>query len=242
MLVTEQFTADRDIADSLKLEMGFTTPEQNGFLKNTVNKIQSTFVETYYDLIPHEKLLDAGNISDRVIVAQSEQFKIFYSEWNSTGIFPSEYTRGSFFPRGKLMAFDNPITIWKSYGEEAKREAIKIFGSENKARSAIISICFDDFLAHEVIHNFQGNSLPVAFLETAARFYQRETIKKLEYGYLTIDNNEYVIEFYNGLVKEFGDDIHKVFFGLDVDPEIKADILSRFSPEQIKILFPDQNI
>jgi hypothetical protein len=84
-----------------------------------------------------------------------------------------------------------------------------------------------DSLAHEVIHQFQDYSLPMQFLEIAARYYQRHTTDSLRWGHikeLKIDDS---LEVYGQLIDAYGDDVHALFFGKPMDNDLAGEIIAK---------------
>ncbi len=234
------FTADSDLVDSLKLDMSDLTPGQDKVVNEVANKIQNTIVDTYKEFIPSSSLYHADSVNDRVIVSDTPAFQEMYANWasDSDGNYPDKSIRAAYFPEGKIIAFDDPNRIWELYADDAKAEAIKVFGSEEKAKENVASIAFFDYLTHEICHQYQDLTLPEPFVEISARYYQRETLTKMKYGYIIADHDEERIGFYKSLIEKYGDDVHKLAFGKEIDTAKKKVILNTFTPEEIARLFP----
>lgn len=224
------------------LKASILTPEQQEEINTAGKLIKHTFIETNRPFIPQHTLQELEAAEDRIVVMDRKSFETLhrvYDELTIGEVRSTERVMGTYFPDAKLMAFPNPYEIWDFTSPEVKESLIKQFGSEERAKKIEGLITLFDNLAHEIVHQFEDHSLPIAFRECAVRYYQRETVKKFQIGYAKEEFNEERIKFYENQVQKYGEDVHKLFFGSEIDAVRKQTILAELSTEEINRLFPN---
>lgn len=94
-----------------------------------------------------------------------------------------------------------------------------------KAKAYLDRFYFQTIHSHESAHACQGDSIPNWFAEIAARYYQIETMKTI-YGenMLTTDEDSASNQFYKVLINKYGEDVHKYFFGNEIDSDTRRSI------------------
>jgi hypothetical protein len=130
MLREIEFIADRDMADSIKLEASVLHPRAEQNIKFGTKKIRDAFVDTYKPFIPEETLHATREIEDRVLVMEPAVFKNKLKSWCQLPNDASERSSGGYlagvnFHEGKIMAFNNPFGYLDQFSKELKREIIK---------------------------------------------------------------------------------------------------------------------
>ena len=93
---------------------------------------------------------------------------------------------------------------------------------------------------HEIIHAYQTPGLPFYFSECAAPYYAIEVQEELEYVGLVGEEDKRRADFYEGFIKDFGEDLHSLFFGAKRNREFKKKVLAAaFTSEIVKETFPE---
>lgn len=216
MLKELYFVADKDVASHLLLDASAITPQEQKQVANWVKLIQENLLEQFGIYIQKKKREENSNLADRLIITDSDIYNLLHAEWDThkqelfEGISNS---RAHTTDEGGLIIFNDPNHIWKFFSIVTKKALIKKFGSLEEAQKQVASITFLDFLTHEVIHRYQDESLPKAFLECGVRYYQRIIVQKLFGSYFSSDVDEARITFYAGIISKLGNEVHNVFFG-----------------------------
>lgn len=231
-----EFTADKEMIDSLKLDASILTPRQERQAKIVVKQVVSEFTSMYGRFIPVETLERVKGIEDRVLITSDDVFEIMYTDWSAPAA-PDEEIKGIYFTEGRVMAFGDPKNYWSKLPKEVQEGLIQKYGSEGKAKLRVVSGCLVNCIVHEVIHQFQSPNIPNYFFECAVRYYQRQVSDRLHSGHPIEDLGEEGIGFYQQMIERFGDDMHRLFFSGNVEPSVKDTILARFNQEKEK-LFP----
>jgi hypothetical protein len=240
----QEFTATPDMVDSLKLEASMLTPSQDAYFKKQAKLLSQDFLSRYRELIPQKTLRRTQHPENRFVITPSKEFKQLYGEWDSTtrnqGEKPDKGIHGVYFPEGRFVGLDNPLTVWEGeFSEKTKQKLSKQIGGRRKARQEVANVSVYEFLTHELIHQYQDNSLPATFLEVAVPYYARETLKHLGFGHLVNPTYNKRVSFYENIVNDYGPDAHKLFFGsLSSSSNMRNAILGRFTPEVTNKLFP----
>lgn len=119
--------------------------------------------------------------------------------------------------------------LWEPYPTKFKEKISAAEGSEEKAKTLATWIALTDYLTHEIVHQYQDSTLPGYFLEFGARYYQRQLTDNLKIGHILEDLAEKRILIYKELIDQFGEDVHKIFFGKqnEVDETKKLAILAK---------------
>ncbi len=99
-------------------------------------------------------------------------------------------------------------------------------GDQNRAQEFIDKLYFQTVHAHESAHACSDESVPMWFQEIGARYYESETIKEI-YGKRESRGSDALKNhrFYEQLIDSYGDEVHKYFFGNEVDSKTKREIL-----------------
>lgn len=234
-----EFTADKEMVDSLKLDASILTPKQERQVKIVARQVASEFTSMYSQFIPPDTLEKTKGIEDRILITKNDAFGIMYTDWDSEHLVPSPFNKallGLCFTKGGIMALDDPRNLWNKFPKNVQEELSQEYGSEAKAKQRIMSGCLVDSITHEMVHQFQDNYLPDYFLECAVRYYQRQISDRLRMGHPIEDLTEERISFYKQMTKEFGDNMHHLFFGGN-DSLARNTILARFNQEKER-LFP----
>lgn len=234
------FKTTHDMTDSLKLDASVLTPKQDREIKNVARNLNRTFVTEYKKFISDGKIKEISGIEDRVLITDDHAFNLLWSEWNTIDEPkdpPGDEVLAAFLEAGNLFTFKDFDKYWAKTSEPLRVNLVKKFGTEDKASAIIGKVGIVNSLAHELIHQYQNHRLPHEFLECAVRYYEREVLQKLSFPYLSehLDNER--ISFYESLIQQYGDDVHKFFFGEEIEYDRGVDILEKVFEESDR-LFP----
>lgn len=211
------FTADRDLVDSLKVDISILTPDQDRVFKKRIKVANQKFLEMYGHLIPEETVQKVEGIEDRFLVTETDAYRVMHTEWDSVSTDltpPSKGAKATFVTQGRIVTISDPRTLWEDiFSEDVRTRIIDVYdGDEQKARDMATQIAFYQFAFHELVHQYQDNELPEEFLECAVPYYQRELSKALETGYILDEQTDTRVEYYEKLVERYGDSVHSLFF------------------------------
>ena len=222
----EYFTAESDIADELRVEASMATPEQQKVLHDAAVSVKDSVIREYQPFIQQEALERTAHVEDRLIFMDREHFTEFYRQWDGSSDKPAGIVLAATFRHGDVIAFNDPAEVWHTFDAEVQSKLIQQFGDEATARRMATNISVFDNLTHEVIHQFQDNSLPDLFLEIGTRFYQRQTTTGLGYGHIDYPSMDDSISLYEGAMSEYGSAVHSVYYGKPVEPALRSKIVS----------------
>lgn len=228
MRLEKGFVADRDMVDSLKMELSGITPRLADVLRQKAIAIQAEVVNQYGEFIPPSTLHKTKGIEDRIIVCSGNGFQLFDQAWTSTRVKEPMRIRGKIYRNGYLMVFDDPLHTWEFIDEEARereiRRGTRAGYTQEQVKIALCRIYLHRSLGHEIIHQYQDWSLHSGFLEPAVEYYVSEILERLGLNYF--DQGEIqdaMASTYQFLIDRFGNDIHRIFFG-SCKPQRKAAI------------------
>ncbi len=241
--MTDEFIADKEVSDTLKLEASIATPRQDKLVREVAVNINNEIIHQYGSYIPQETIVKVGGVEERILITNTETFEQFHYEWDKittdrSRLYYPEVT-ATVFTNGQVMAFEDPTKAWQRLSKETQVDAISRFGSEAEARGVVAFTAIADFLCHEVVHQYQDENLPKFFKELGAYFYQRQIATALHFSFLIFDLDEARIQYYNSLLNRFGEDVHKIFFGSLLDSKRRTEILSSVTKDDINELFPE---
>lgn len=144
---------------------------------------------------------------------------------------------GSYFPSGDFIVFQNPDIYWeKLYPTyplvRPQSELIQQYGLEN-AKLYSYAILAGTVVSHELIHKAQDLSLPELFYESGARYYQYNLADGNTRNLLLQQQDIKMINYYDSLVKKYGEPVHKMNFGQSINPITKIRILNNVKSQKI---------
>jgi hypothetical protein len=210
-----------EVIDDMRMETSVLAPAEQAKLRDIAIAVKDSFAEKYRAFMVEGTTAKADGIEDRVIALEAEQFKTFYGEWDSSGDIPEDSVQGFTFPNDGIIALRDPKEFWGNFRSETQTFFSEHFGDEETAQKKVTEVLTHNYLAHEVIHQFQDDSLPNAFLEAGTYYYQRQMVKR----YITDDTTEKIIATYAQALDAHGEDVHKLFFGQKVDQASKNKII-----------------
>lgn len=237
------FVGDRDLIDSLRLDSDVISPKEQKEISSWITTIQEELLKTFGRYLQQQKIDENKDLADRLIITHSDEFNVFEADWRynkSKQVDGISNIRAYTTDEGAMIIFNNPRDSWMLLGEEIKKQLIIKYGDEENAQKIVASILFFDHLVHEVVHRYQDESLPLAFLECGVRYYQRKIVEKLFGTYLIFELDNERIAFYEKLVSDLGEEVHNVFFGTIDERWKRSVILNKLNSKVKNTLFPDE--
>ena len=186
------------------------------------------------DFLPFCKFIDEGYTYDD-----------FHDSWINFP-FSGGYSQGSnrkdlhAWP-GKMGYFITGamVDVYDQFLEANRKQVESQFTTVEEARHAVNDIVQRTATIHEITHLYGDFDLPFAMRECGAYFYQADVMQKSDWGfYWGGDLLKRRADFYEGLLDKNGDDVHKVFFGAEIDRKKKRQIEKEFSLKVTFDLFP----
>lgn len=235
----KKFIPSRSMMDSLKMDASILTPEEDARVKHVARLVSNELFSTYKRFIPKETRVRNRNVADRILVTERSALETMYTDWD-TEAWPiplSAEDRALSLRAGDVIIFDDPNKLWNLCTPRLQKELIGEYGSLEEAKKVVVKNAFYDFVAHEVVHQYQYPYLPEVFHECAVRYYQRETVKKLGGGFLKDPYTEVAISFYKEMLDLYGDELHNLYFNGKIEPERQQEIYWKFEKAKNKI-FP----
>lgn len=242
----ENFVLDKDQRDSLKLELSILPSADQEVLVGIAGTIKSNFINRFRDYIPEATINKTSDLEKRVILTDKDAYDVFIRHWplKKKKISSNDgklFEKGHLTTLGDLALINDPAVWWDHlFTPSAQQQFIERFGSESKARQIIAGTVFST-IAHEMIHSFQDSKLGNGiFAECGTRFYERIVVRDTKLSYISSPLDDFLIDFYQHLLDEFGDDVHKVFFGLLDDPHKRDSILKLCTEEELIRVSPER--
>ncbi|HSX40826.1 MAG TPA: hypothetical protein VLF68_04395 [Candidatus Saccharimonadales bacterium] len=236
-----RYTADRDLVDSLKLEVSTQAPSQDSALKRTAATIVKTLERSYGSYIPASKLEELDGIPDRILMTDGESLRAVGTYWHEErkGRQNTEYMIGTVYREGSIVHITDPRNIWDGLSPDNKK---MLMGdgveSGEVMKRGYIGLILATELTHEIVHLYQAPMLPETFFECGARWYTEAILKMQEYSSILSLGDQERIDFYQTLLDRYGDDVHHLFFNNSLGFERRTEILEEITPELSEQLFP----
>lgn len=132
-----EFTADKEMMDSLKLDASISTPRQERQIRIIARQVASEFTLIYSQFIPAETFEKTNGVDEA-----------------------RNMPLGIYSPKGRIMVFDDPGNLWNKFTKDAQKRLIQEYGNEKKAQQRAIAGCLVDNITHEKEKLFpQGKGL-----------------------------------------------------------------------------------
>ncbi len=200
--------------------------------------VEKTLIDSYGKYIPEKGLKEKLGNDKRLIIGDLEQFYSQFAEgWTGeedTRAIPEAFRTHL----GRLIFLHPPDHYWDTLPADEKTKRIAYFGSEDEARSEEGLAVFLNLAGHEIVHNFQNDSLPLWLMECGASYYQHQVNETLDLPQLLDPLNAARREKYASIVQKYGGAAHSLFFGDTLEPNISEEIEASISEEEFRALFP----
>jgi hypothetical protein len=264
---------DKDQLDSIRLETQNISPSEREQQKRLISKAHRRILGSNFGQFISQAKSDS-EIEERFLFMDKETRTQYLPEWTKdpkVNQLPSiDRFAAVTDQHGRFVA--GGWDFWDQLPESVRLEGKLMFKNqfaiedENIVASIINNMANDNSYVHEITHLYQNTTIPRAFAECGAYFYEKELREQSPYGInIATTEEERFAPFYQSLLEKYGDDVHKLFFGSleeeliakridDIKSEIqkpfgeldpikdkpnrREQILSEFTPEVLNELFP----
>ena len=235
-------SVNRDFADALKMEVSGLTPQKEAQLKEYTVIVKGSIEKQLGKYFGPDTLNKVKGLEDRVISFESkdnfsEYLRLF---WGTDREQKIEGIHGIHTPveMGDLAV----IQPMEEYSTEHKEEVERLAGiwkvSKDEAKKNFERIEFRNTLVHEILHAYEDDHLPLFFVECAVPYYITDVMHDTNDGTIRYYKWDERIAFYMELIRTYGDNIHRLFFGSNQDIRLKAKVFAAFIPSILKEIFP----
>ncbi len=208
-------------AESLKLEASVLSPVEAKKIEAVATVISQTINAEYSRFIPQATMEANIDLGKRVIVTDdSVAFEQAWSLHDTTSTTPQHLT-GVSFQFGGIITVLDPEKKWSTYCSHCKAQDIQRLGSEAAAKEQYKVNYLTTTIAHEEAHQYQDFSNPGVFRELGAYYYAAEISKRLGQRPHGDHFAGKRYDAYATLVRKYGDEVHRVFFGSVENPITK---------------------
>ncbi len=229
--------AERVFADTLKIEASGLSPHQETQVKEYVKVVKESVERQYGKYFGPQTLEQVKGIEDRVITfGDKESF--------------TEYARGSLFsqPNRDLshlvglhtrkangdLSVVQPVEGYPTRTGVQKEPVAESWKGTNKNAQQDDQLTeFKDTLVHEIVHGYQDDRLPSYFMECAVPYYVDKVLHDVPDSALRFYKQDKRIERYDNLIKKYGESVHRLFFGSNIDSNLREKILATFKPSLV---------
>lgn len=224
---TEFFLADRELVDSLKLEASTLDPKFERSIARTIPQVIEALVDEYSFFMPLESVERTKSLPERVVVTDTNTYREFRRCWSGITEKDRENTDGKFLFIGNIILVKDPGSLnymWDYISDDGKETWMKEHGNEQEARKVMGEERLFGVLIHEIVHTFhpQRTNLSLGFVEDGVSYYSRELARKFDVVSFSL-SDDLQGDIYESFLRDHGVNVHRVFFGLESDPEkIKA--------------------
>ena len=217
----KRYVADRDVVDSIKLEVSAIDPQFEGMVREVVPQIVKVCVDNYYPYLTLEALEKAKTLADRIVVTDKETFSLLRDTWREDWKEEDEdkvENDGVRMFIGDIILLKAPSNLeyaWGKFSDAIKQENIRNFKSEEGAKRELGLRRFEFVLIHEIIHGFHPNDserMSHLFSENGVCYYTREIANQLRVQNFSL-RDELRADVHADFVRQSPEIVHRVFFG-----------------------------
>jgi hypothetical protein len=208
--------------DDLRIEISESSPQMQTKLERTVANAKRIIFDELAAYIPEETMQSTIGLESQVILTSGDILKDFYEGWSNEDA--TEELLGAAFPYPGGIIIKNPPIEWDTLPDEYKAEYAQWEGSEQAAHEAFDEANILYLALHETVHHFHGKSLSPVIKELGVNYFTEKLMRELcadNYRYAPLPADAP----YKNALDRFGDDVHRVFFGQEVDSEQEAAVI-----------------
>lgn len=228
-----------DTLDSIRLEASMLPPGKQAEIDAVAGACTQFYTERYGQFMNPAIAAIAADPRRKVIVASPEMFSRLDSVWEGEDD-NTENVYGILIEKGGFCLVKDPNSFWLgALPGEMRADLIRQNGGLANALAASYNTTLYTTIAHESAHSFEGSVLPIPVSECGARYYTQQADNVIGEVWIN-DVDKACHDFYTSLIAEFGDDVHRLYFGTLDDTARRDEIMSRFSPEKVHELFPGE--
>lgn len=227
---------NRDIVDSLRLDASPVTPARETGLRTMASAAGLMFINTLGHVIPPEKHQLCASMADHLVVVNPDGDDAFSQNWLSAGQNDqadhkqaAAWNFGTHYFQGEVTTLTIPQAGWKSLVPEIRDRLAKHFFSRGRARRWMDRYTEQNTVIHEGSHMLEARGLPQDFSEAGASYYADLFEQPVDGRSIKVATEaDFYIRLFRGLVGEFGDDAHRVYFGSQPQETTKSRVFRRF--------------
>lgn len=227
--------------DSLRLETENISPKEKEEAFQIAQKLNGYILEIYSDYIEYSK--EPEEFPKRLVFTKSaDTISRFKSIWLDSKKEEKDLSGITIHPdEFGILWFKNKESFpeIKKYIEKNKKEFLERYGSLEKAEEEFIEAYMHNIIIHELLHLYSpALELPSVFKEAGAYFYAHHLLIVMGDMFFSL-NKSYDIKLrnlYQKLIDKYGDDVNKLFFGQEVDEEIRNSIFKEVKKRKFKKL------
>lgn len=239
------FELDKDQLDALRAESGSLPPREQAEYDQMVRELHRTYLKKMSPLLPIHST--DSEMASKFILVNNDVYREFNNNWiDEDGKIVHKYVKDrgagrAFVDRGNFCIL-LPVDLWSTISKKHRHRIIKETKSpsENDAKNLVNRSLRTNTLFHEINHLYQdpdGNRLPLWLREAQSYWVGRELAdENIQFHTPEFDA---IADFYESLVKKYGDDVHKVCFGTQMNSFITYQVLHEFTPEIQQRIFPN---
>lgn len=233
--------------EALRFDTTNLSPKEQMRIKTVAVECNRAVLTSYQKFI-QEPFTDEA-ISNRFLLMDSDTYDVFHANWINFPVNVSySHDRDRVDLHSWLGNMGNFITgamvdIYDKFPEENRKEVEKQFATVDEARQAANDVVLRTATIHEITHLYGDPDLPFAMKECGAYYYQADIMAKSNWGgYWGGDLLKRRADFYEQLIEKYGKDVHKVFFGEEINKRKKRRIEKEFSLKVTFELFPGMHM
>ena len=239
----EQFNPNgyfnQDQIDSLRLEVENISPKEREEVLRVAQKLNASILEAYSEYIGYSE--NPEQILQRLVFTKSTDtisrlrglwlgFKKEESNLAGLTLHPDKFS---------ILWFKNKESFpdIKEYIEKNKKKFLKKYENLEKAQDDMVDAYMHNVIVHELIHLYSPSlELPLRFEEAGAYFYAYHLIKSIDVVFVSLNepNDTKLRNLYQKLINKYGNDVHKLFFGQEVDEKIRNSIFEEIQKRKFK--------
>lgn len=211
------------------------THVEQGQVREMAFDIQQHFLQEFGQFVHPKSIRLNRNISERVIVASDLEL-IF----NSLGVSQAKIDEDSNeingfadFPTGLIFIEDRLRIADDLIG---RGYPLFIVDDLTGVSSDLVVGSQGSTIAHEIVHQYQDKELPRLFQEMSAFFYEDEIVGDESEIELSEMLKIVLANGYEQLLEHFGEDVHKLSFGLLADFQCRREILRSIDFALVSVL------
>lgn len=237
---------DQEIADSIKIEASALSPAEDRVVVDKIVQMIPPFLVDFGGFIPQETKERIPQILRKIISVESVPDFVRAFNPESTRDFTNTHSALTKDSRVTILSTEE---IWQGLSQEKKDSISPALSSHAKRLGMSIEEFYNlayvlNHAGHEFSHAISVESskdeLSEEFREVGADYYGEHISSALLGESIIPTESKERVRFYKGLINQYGDDVHKLFFGTDVDPEIKSRILGEINQETAERLLPSR--
>jgi hypothetical protein len=224
--------------ESLRLEASALGPEQQRHIDTLSKTIYATLLHHFGHYRPPHQGENSGEadyppISSRILMMDQDMLNRFREGWfdldegfldnRATAVIHGQYVR-----RGNLILIRQNTFNYYDNLNESSRNQLSTEGIDKDTFNTQEQECqLTETLAHEQAHSLQAKEDDEYFTEPGALFYGKNIADRLGLQPRICGPNEAGLTMiYVDLIKQYGEDVHRVFFGQPVELRRELDILA----------------